>query len=458
MRKNNFRSITLSIFVIFSIFSLFSIPSLNICCRRVQNVSVVVNWDRFSPLIRDYQSGERTFNDNFISPLEPLPEENILRYEELLGDTRQAQQLIENGKFGIIYLAGGAGTRLGLKPGQTKATHAKVGEHVPIEVLCRDIQRNGGKIPVFISTSANTDTTIAEHLEANNYYGLDSNIFFRFMDESSGIRFVARPEDVEAALKPQIGDKITQEEYEAALEFAKQYGGKTLLELYREGVIADIRQAYCGTGNDVLASFIINGGLKKAIEEGVEALMIRNDANFGATIDPKIIEAFLKSGNDVMVEVTPKKPGEVGGVAALVNGNPAIVEVPQIPSGVDQDIFPDFNTNTIYIKVDAILKLFGFESREEFLDVAQNPELLRQRVWNAVSKFPNIMVIRARNIEGQTIPVLEFQNILGPDLSKAELDIGFIRVPRKQRYLNVKKKEDLTKLAPDVEEVVSSLK
>lgn len=455
-------------------------PIHSLLCRRVQTPHIAVNWNRFEPLIEAYRKGEIIFSENnpISGTLEPFPEEEMLRYEEVPSDITEAEELIGGGGLGIIYLAGGAGTRLGLKPGETKATHAVVAGYAPIEVLCMDITRVqqgiGGEMSVFISTSAKTDNTIATFLEEKGYYDLSKEQFFRFQDESSGIRFVPHPEDLEANKEALIssltkkfeeGGKVPTEiarqkaekTYEELLAFAQHHEGKTYLQLLEEGVISDPKQAYCGTGNDILASFVINGGLEAAIRKGVEVLMIRNDANFGATVDPKILEAFLVSGLDVMAEMVPKKPGEVGGVAALVDGRPAIVEVPQIPSGVDQDIFPDFNTNTIYIKVDAILKLFGFKNKDEFLEVAKNPELLRQRVWERVAEFPNIMVIRANEIEGQFIPTLEFQNILGPDLSQAGLKIGFIRVHRDSRYLNVKRKKDLTELAPYVEDVAGNL-
>ncbi|MDP8234151.1 MAG: UTP--glucose-1-phosphate uridylyltransferase [Candidatus Saelkia tenebricola] len=455
----------LAIVLCFQLFIPVEYQNVSLATRRSRSLpQIAVNWERFKSLAEQYRNGELSGATNNPMPGEVVlfPAGQTIDYASLTDEekaryTQAGEQILRDGKFAILYLAGGAGSRFDGPKMILAEVEIEGRPRTPMQALCENTlwaeEQYGGTIPILMSTSEGTNSVIGRVLEMNDNYGLTDEQIVRFQDESSGIRFVPRVADLELLLPAKDRANMSDQDWADAVAFCQEHGGKSFVDLYREGVITDPNSIYCGTGNDILPSFVAGGGLKAAIESGVEIVYIRNDANYGSTVDPVVIGAFVElqnQGIDVMTEIVTKEPGETGGVAALVDGRPRVLETPRMPNDLNQDNFPAFNTNTFCVSVDGLLEMYGFSSREEFLEVAEDQEELSRRVHAAVRQFHSTMVVRIKN----GLPVLEFQNVLGPDMSQV-LDMGFMQVVRDDRYLNLKSPEDIAKYENDIRRVLS---
>ncbi|HEY8379527.1 MAG TPA: glucose-6-phosphate isomerase, partial [Nannocystis sp.] len=90
---------------------------------------------------------------------------------------------------------------------------------------------------------------------------------------------------------------------------------------------------------------------------GVEHVLVSNVDNLGATLDPVVLGAHLEAveaGAALSVEVVRRAPGDAGGCVAELAGRPAIVESFRLPPETSLDDYPFFNTNTLWITLDAL--------------------------------------------------------------------------------------------------------
>lgn len=166
------------------------------------------------------------------------------------------------------------------------------------------------------------------------------------------------------------------------------------------------------TSSAVLESFIAGGG---------ELLQMSNVDNLGATLDPAVIGAHLRSGGEMTVELVAKDPGDKGGAPAELDGKVQIIEDFRFPEGFDQDAIPVFNTNTFVFDAAALQRRFPL-------------------TWFAVQK----------KVGDQ--PVVQFERLAG-ELT-AFLDARYLLVPRsgpEARFLPVKDPDELQRRRPAIE-------
>jgi UTP--glucose-1-phosphate uridylyltransferase len=146
----------------------------------------------------------------------------------------------------------------------------------------------------------------------------------------------------------------------------------------------------------LLASFRANGG---------RYVWIANIDNLGATIDPALLGAHIRSQAQVSVELVDKVGSDRGGGPVRWNGRKIIVEEFRLPLGFDPQTVPVFNTNTFLVSADALAELtfdwtyvevekkaFGrtsvqFERLIGELTVAHEPQFLRVPRDGTVSRF-----------------------------------------------------------------------
>lgn len=122
---------------------------------------------------------------------------------------------------------------------------------------------------------------------------------------------------------------------------------------------------------DLLLSISQAGLLDDLISNGIKYAFISNIDNLGATIDYKILQDLIKSDVDFALELTPKTLQDVkGGTLIKYDGKYKMFEVAQCPPNklnefTSIDKFKYFNTNNVWIKLEAIKKLV---SNLDFLD------------------------------------------------------------------------------------------
>jgi UTP--glucose-1-phosphate uridylyltransferase len=166
---------------------------------------------------------------------------------------------------------------------------------------------------------------------------------------------------------------------------------------------------------DLLQSLYDSGTLQKLLDQGIEYAFISNIDNLGATVDYNILNDFIESESDFALELTNKNVRDTkGGTLIKYQDNYKMFEVAQCPPEhlgqfTSLDVFKFFNTNNLWIKLEAVEKVIK-SNYLEHVDLIINPKKLKDgrgciqleyAIGGLVSFFDNIkcyLVPRSRFI------------------------------------------------------------
>lgn len=196
----------------------------------------------------------------------------------------------------------------------------------------------------------------------------------------------------------------------------------------------DDTDLYSAPGHgDTLGQFRQSGALRRLRDRGVRHVLVSNVDNLGASLDPLVVGAHLAAadrGAGISVEVVRREEGDAGGcIAQLASGRPAIVEGFRLPVGTDLADYPHFNTNTLWLCVDAV-------DRELPLS------------WFAVRKriaWPDA----SRADDDGKIEVVQFETLIGQ--ATELVDSAYLDVDRAARFVPIKTRDDLAAQRPALE-------
>jgi len=313
------------------------------------------------------QLRDGTFPDNTAKgPLSPPPPGAIT---ELSGGQREeacataGHELLESGQAALVLLNGGMATRFG---GRVKG----VVEALPgRSFLALQLKRMAkmGSCPLLIMNSAATDAPTAQHLESNDFFGMNPSDVFTFK-QSAAPRL--RPDG----------------------------------SLYRDA--ADQLSLYGPGHGDLLPSLRRSGALDWLKARGVRYLLAANVDNLAAGLSPSLLGLFAASPTQMMVEVCRKEPGDVGGCPVAVAGRTQIVEGFAFPADFDQSSLPAFNTNTLWFRCDALqeelpLHWYLVRKKVDGEDVVQFERLIGQASWFLTSTYALVPRTRFCPIKSQ---------------------------------------------------------
>ena len=281
------------------------------------------------------------------------------------------RQALHGGSVGLVLLNGGMATRFGGRvKGIVPALPGRSFLALQAERVRALREETGQDVPLVLMNSFATDAATKAHLEENAWFGLGPDGVLTFV-QSGNPRITA-----EGAL------------YRDAAGNASIYGpghGDLLPSLKRSGVLTALR------------------------DRGVDTILMANVDNLGASLDAGLLGHFLASSRQMMVEVAPKSPGDVGGAPAAVDGELRIVEGFAFPEGFDHDSIPVFNTNTLWFRTAALDREFPLR-------------------WYVVHKTAG------------GAPVVQFERLVGQ--ASWFLPTEYVQVSR-DRFLPVKRPEDL---------------
>ena len=236
------------------------------------------------------------FGDAKIEPISyvdksKMSSEELKKYEEL------GSEIIKNGKFAVVTMAGGQGTRLGHK-GPKGTFDLGLDSHKSIfEILCDTLkeakEKYGMYIPWYIMTSEENNNQTTEFFEKNNYFGYDKEkiIFFKQgqlpMCNTQG--------------------KVILGENGLVKEAADGHGG-VFESMRKDGIIDDMKNKNI--------QWIFIGGVDNVLAKMVDSVLI------GLSINKNVLAA----GKSV-VKAGPK---ERVGVFCKRNGKPSVIEYTEI--------------------------------------------------------------------------------------------------------------------------------
>lgn len=277
-------------------------------------------------------------------------------------------ELIRAGRVGALILNGGMATRFG---GVVKGTVEALPGRSFLGLKLEQLAALPGRVPAFLMNSFATDAATGEHLAA------------------------LRPAVPVTTFTQGIAVRITPE------------GG-----LFS---VADDPSAtlYAPGHGDTAEAFRAADLPRRFREAGGEWLVVSNVDNVGATVDPAVVGRAAGSGRPLTVELAERRAGDTGGMPAVLDGRPVILEAFRFPEGFDDSPIRWFNTNTLALHVSVL-------------------ERDRPLTWFAVRK----------EVAGRT--VIQFERLIG-ELAAFEttLLLGVPREGPRSRFLPVKTPADL---------------
>ena len=270
------------------------------------------------------------FKESKIEPLKYLDKAKLTveqrnKFDEL------GENAVRSGKYAVVTMAGGQGTRLG-HPGPKGTFKLDVygkGKYL-FEILTENLKEANQKyevtIPWYIMTSKENNKQTVDFLEKNNYFGYDKNYVTIF----------------------------TQSELPLVNEEGKLLIGKDF----------KIREASDGNGG-TYASLRSSGCLADMKEKGIKWVFIGSvDNALLKMVDVTLLGMAIDQGVQIASKsVVKANPHERVGVFCKMNGHPKVIEYTELPEKMAEQ--RDSNGELKYGESHIMCNLYTIEAIEK---------------------------------------------------------------------------------------------
>jgi hypothetical protein len=181
-----------------------------------------------------------------------------------------------------------------------------------------------------------------------------------------------------------------------------------------------------------LPNLFLSGALEKMLgaTPQLRYLMVHNVDTVGADLDPGILGRHIASKVTMTAEVVTRRVEDHGGGLASVDGRVRLVEGMALPSEEIEFTLSYYNSNTFWIDIDGLLKIFGLQ-RSDLHD--------REKVTAAVramaARMPTYITlkdVKKRWGKGQEdiYPVAQFEKLWGDMTALPQMACEYVLVPR----------------------------
>ena len=215
------------------------------------------------------------------------------------------EEIIRNGEYAVVTMAGGQGTRLGNTgpKGTFKLDVYGKGKYL-FEILADNLQEANKKYGVvinwYIMTSKENNADTVEFLEKNNYFGYDKNKVTIFKQS-------------ELPLVDTEGKFLINKEYK--IKEASDGNGGTYSSLRASGCLADMKEK----------------GIKWVFIGSVDNALLK-------MVDPILLGLTIKNGAEIASKsVVKANPHERVGVFCKMNGHPKVIEYSELPEKMAEE-------------------------------------------------------------------------------------------------------------------------
>ncbi len=317
------------------------------------------------------------------------------------------EQIIRSGKYAVVTMAGGQGTRLGHSgpKGTFKLDVYGKGKYL-FEILADNLKEANKKynttIPWYIMTSKENNQDTIDFLEKNNYFGYDKNEVTTFIQ--GGLPLI----DKQGKLL--IGKELKIRE-------ASDGNGGTYASLRQSGCLADMKEKGI--------KWVFIGSVDNALLKMVDVTLL------GMAID-KGVEIASKS-------VVKANPHERVGVFCKMNKCPKVIEYTELPEKMAEEI--DENGELKYgeshimcnlYTIDAIEKIskepliyhsafkknsYIDEDGKEVVPTEPNSYKFESFIFDAFEFFDDIAILRGKR-EDDFAPVKNKEGVDSPKTAK----------------------------------------
>ena len=325
----------------------------------------------------------------------PYTDKTKLTKEEQLSLFEIGEQVIKQGHYAVITMAGGQGTRLGHNgPKGTYALDTINGKKYIFEIIIDRLKKAEKQynvtIPWYVMTSKENHQDTILFLEKNNYFGYNKD----------KIKFFKQGE---LPLIDTQGKIISDEN--AKIKEAADGNGGIYEALSKSGMLQELKQ------NQIEWIFI----------SGIDNIL----SNF---VDPILLGLTIKENNVIASKSVAKaNPQEKVGVFCKMNGKPKIIEYIDLPEEMAEEL--DENGELMYGEVNIGTYLYN-RSVLENLANAKLP-------YHAAFKKSGYLNANGKFIEPDEPNVFKFETFIFDAFTRYD-DMTIMRVKREDEFAPVK--------------------
>ncbi len=354
---------------------------------------------------------------------------------------RMGEEALASGSVAVVTLGGGAGSRwtrgAGVVKGLSPFCRLKGKHRTFLEVHLaksrRTGRRHGCAVPHIITTSYLTHKPTDQLLRREQNYRYEGPLFLS-PGRSVGLRLIPMVRDLRFA-------------WEATPQQMLDEQAQKVRDSSRAALIAWAQQ--CGEGSNYtdnlplqslhpmghwyeLPNLFRNGVLHALLEmnPNLRHLMVHNVDTVGADLDPGILGRHMATQAAMTVEVMTRRIEDRGGGLASVDSRVRIVEGLALPSEETEFRLSYYNSNTFWIDIDALLRVFGLNR-----DDLQNERKAADAVRAMAARMPTYVTlkdVKKRWGKGQedVYPVTQFEKLWVDMTALAQMHCEYVVVPR----------------------------
>ena len=362
----------------------------------------------FHKIVELYENTKKPIDikEKEIKPIEYLDKAKLTNIEEEKYK-KLGEEVLKNGQYAVVTMAGGQGTRLGHSgpKGTFKLDVYGKGKYL-FEIFAESLKeankKYGKTIPWYIMTSKENNAQTKDFLEKHKYFGYDKNYVTLFIQGELPLL------DVNGKFLISKDMKIKE---------ASDGNGGTYASLRASGALADMKERGI--------KWIFIGGVDNALLKMTDTILL------GLTIDKKY-QIASKS-------VVKANPHERVGVFCKMNGHPKVIEYTELPEKMAEEVdnngelkFGESNILCHLYTIEAIEKVstetlmyhtafkknsYIDENGKEIIPEEPNSYKFESFIFDAFEFFDNMAILRGKR-EDDFAPVKNKEGADSPKTAK----------------------------------------
>ena len=360
--------------------------------KQIKNIN-------FEQMMELYNATKKqvTFEEKNIEHIEYTDKSKLTKEEKNELD-KIGEEIIKNGKYAVVTMAGGQGTRLGHSgPKGTFEINVNSGKKYLFQIIVEALQRANKKynsnIPWYIMTSRENNKDTVDFLEKHNYFGYDKNSIKLFIQgelplvDTNGNLVIGKDKKIKEAADGNGGI------YEAMAK------GHILEDMEKRGV-----------------EWIFVGGIDNVLLN---------------IVDPTLVGLIIKENNLIASKsIVKREPKEKAGVFCKVNGKPKVIEYTELPDELAEQVKED--GELVFGELNILSHLYNIKVLKDLAEVKLK--------YHTAFKKSDYLDENGNYIEVNEPNVYKFEAFIFDAFERYE-NMSILRVKREDEFAPIKNKE-----------------
>ena len=360
--------------------------------EQIENLNIKQVVDLYNNLNKTFEIGNKKIEKISAIDLSKLEKNDFDTYKNI------GIEIIKNGEYAVVTMAGGQGTRLEHNgPKGTFMVHLNSGDKYLFQIIVEALQKANNKygvvLPWYIMTSEENNNQTLAFLEEHNYFGYPKDSVKLFKQGKVPL--------ISNEGKLLIGpNKLIKE--------ASDGNGSIYSSLKNDGILSEMKEK----------------NIKWVFVGGVDNILLR-------IVDPLLIGITVSQNNKIASKSVKKvAPNERAGVFCKIDGKPGIIEYSELPEEMAEEV--DEHGDLVYGDVNILSHLFRIDALEELSNI-QLPYHIAEKKSDYLDENGNLIKPTEKN-------VYKFESFIFDAFSNYD-EMSILRVKREEEFAPIKNKE-----------------